>query len=271
MWTNEVTMSKLGDKIEKLGQQTGSTLGFGAAARKNAVNPAMVLLGHAALTELKKATVQDSAADAFLVELDKWPGEALDKTAEALKDKLWGVRVAELDTEQAARLKELGCDFAVLGLGGTPASVLNDEGLGKYLAIGPGLDEDTARAIHELPLDGVLYAPHDKLFPLTLQSLFEMQKVRSYVDRPFLLATPALVDKAELETLRNAGVAGLVADATAKKDLSSTREAILNLPKPKPPKKGQSLALVPQYAQNDAAQHEHEQGEPGEDGDEDDY
>ncbi|MBM3948118.1 MAG: hypothetical protein FJ312_02530 [SAR202 cluster bacterium] len=259
-------MSKLGDKIDKLGQQTGSTMGFGMATRKNATNPAMVLLGRGTLDDLKKkATVQDSAVDAFLVELGEWPGDALDKATEALKDKLWGVRIAQLDAEQAARLKALGCDFAVLDLGDTPASVLNDEEFGKYLAIGPGLDEDTARAVHELPLDGVLYTPQDKLFPLTLRSLFELQKARSYVDRPIILAAPASVGQAELETLRNAGLAGLAADATAKKELAATREAILNLPKPKPPKKGQALALLPQYAQNDAAQHEHEHEEPDED------
>ena len=265
-------MSKLGEKIEKLGQQTGSTMGFGAAARKNTTNPAMVLVGRATLDELKKkATVQDSAADAFLVELDEWPGEALDKAAEALKDKLWGVRIAQLDAEQLAHLKKLGCDFAVLDLGDTPAAVLNDEEFGKYLAIGPGLDEDTARAMHELPLDGVLYTPQDKLFPLTMRSLFELQKARSYVDKVFILAVPASVGQAELETLRNAGVAGLVADATAKKDLATTREAIRNLPKPKPPKKGQALALLPQYAQNDAAQHEHEHGAPDEDDGDDNF
>ncbi|MDA1189143.1 MAG: hypothetical protein O2854_05635 [Chloroflexi bacterium] len=257
-------MSKLTDKLEKVGQQTAAPLGFGSASKKDAANPALMIIGRGTPAELsKKTATSGDSIDAYVVELSSWTKATVEKVATALKDKVWGVRIPSITEDQTAALKKLGGDFAVLDIGTTPAAVLNDEDIGIFVTLGPDLDEDDARAIHELPMDGIFFRPHKDLFPVTMKSLLALLKTRSYIDKFLIMEAPASLTQGDLETLRNIGAAAIATDAKATKELKATKTAIVNLPKPKTKGRDRSIALVPQSA--------HSHDEHSHDHDDDDY
>ena len=238
-------MSKLIERLEKAGLQAPALMGFGPASRRDSSYPSIILIGRVTPDELAKGTgPSDAQVDAFMVSVSSWKAAPLDSIAPALRDRLWGVRVNGLDGERARQLKENGCDFVVFDADGTAAEVLNDEALGKVMAIGADLSEEAAHAIHELPIDGVLYSPDKDLVPLTVQRLIEIQQVRGLVDSPFVMAAASALGPPELESLRNAGIAGLVVETSSAEAIANTKEAIANLPRRGPSSKS-SDAIAP--------------------------
>ncbi len=225
-------MSKFIDMLEKVGQLAPTPMGFGAAARRNNAAPQIALVGQVQPQGVQG--VSGAQVDAFLVSLDSWDEASLDQVRDALGERLWGVRVNGLSKEQAAMLKEKGCDFIVFDAEGTAAAVLNDEEMGKVLAIGEGLDEDTARAIQDMPIDAVLFTPGKEIVPLTVQKLIDIQLVRCLVDKAFLMATPAALAPDDLEGLRNAGITGLLVDVPSAGAVAGLKQAIDGLPRRRP-------------------------------------
>ena len=235
-------MSKLIERLEKAGLHTPTLMGFGPASRRDSSAPSIILIGRVTPDELAKDTGPlDAQVDAFMVSVSSWKAPPLDNIAAALRDRLWGVRVNGLDGEQARRLTENGCDFVVFDADDTAAEVLNDEDLGKVMAIGADLSEEAAHAIQELPIDGVLYSPNQDLVPLTVQKLVEIQQIRGLVDRPFVMAAASELGPPELESLRNAGIAGLVVETSSAEAVANTKEAIAALPRRRPSSKSSDV------------------------------
>ena len=262
-------MSKLIDRLESVGQSSPAPFGFGAASSADDVAPSITLIGLATETQLtKKSAVAAAAkAEAVMVDLDTGkPALAGDELPAALENRLWGVRVQGIDGEQARQLTGRGCDFVVFDADNTAAEVLNDETLGKVLAVGPDLSEDIARAIQGLPIDALLYSTNQDLLPLTVQKLIEIQMVRSLVDRPFILATPSVLGASELQSLRDAGVAGIVVEVSPSAHIAKTKEAIAALPRRKPGGTARD-PVVPYATTGSAAQR---QGDYDDDDDDDD-
>lgn len=225
-------MSKFIDMLEKVGQLAPTPMGFGAATRRNNAAPQMAVVG---LVRPQSARdVSDAQVDAFLVSLDSWDEGLLEQASDALGERLWGARVSGLSKEQAASLKEKGCDFIVFDAEGTAAAVLNDEEMGKVLAIGGALDEETARAIQDMPIDAVLFTPGKEMVPLTVQRLIDIQQVRCMVDKSFLMAAPAALTPDDLEGLRNAGITGLLVEVPSADAVAGLKQSIEGLPRRKP-------------------------------------
>ena len=230
----------------------------------------MMLIGRLAAKELSKNShLWKAQVDALLIASDSWDKRPLDRIAKSLGDRLWGASVGGLDEEQAQRLKAAGCDYVVFDAEATAAGVLNDEDLGKILALGPDLSEDVARAIQELPIDAVLFSPQEGLLPLTVQRLIDIQLVRSQVDKPFVMAMPSELGQPELEAFRNTDVAGLAFEISSADRVAELRETISNLPRRKPRARSRD-AIVPQVAAGFTRPEqggEEEDDEDGEDGD----
>ena len=238
-------MSKFVELLEKTGEITSEPLGFGTA--KNAKkNPSMLLIGQASADDLSRnAGLADAQIDAILLTVATSNEKALDNVNDALKDKLWGVRVGSVSKEQAASLKEKGCDFIVFDPENTAASVLNDEDLGKIIAVNSKIDEDQGQAIHMLAVDCALFTPSDSVTPLTVQRLIDIEVVRGMVGKMFILSAPADLDKSDLEALRNGGVSGLVVNLAAADDIARTREALDSLPRLPGHSRGGLMAQAP--------------------------
>lgn len=224
-------MSKFVEMLEKTEEITSEPLGFGTS-RKAKSSPTILIIGQASADDLaKNAQLADSEADAILLTVAMSNEKALDAVGETLKDKLWGVRVGSISEEQAASLKDKGCDFIVFDPENTAASLLNDEDMGKVIAISSGLDEDQGQAIHMMAIDCALFTPEESVTPLTVQRLIDIEVIRGLVGKMFLMTAPADLGKADLESLRNGGVSGLVIGLAEADGIAKTKETIQDLPR----------------------------------------
>ena len=263
-------MSRLIDRLERVGQQAPIALGFGAATRREEAVPPMMLIGRVSQEQLTKGkkgdNLPDAEVDAIVVSWTSWDKRAAKGIGDALKDRLWGAQTDEIDQEQAAQLKEIGCDFIVFEPETTAGAVLNDEDLGKVMALGSDLTEEVARAIHELSIDSALFSPKEEMLPLTVGRLIGIQKVRGLLDKPFLLDAPLDLESAVLESLRNGGITGLVVELTSAGAVAPTREAIAKIPRRRPEGRSRNIPLVPLAGpgfDHDDDEHEHEHDRAG--------
>ena len=207
----------------------------------------MLLVGLVTQEELARAPGSPEAAvDVLLVSQGPGSDDSWSKLADVVKGRLWGARLRGANEAQIGDLKEMGCDFVVFDADDTSVAVLGDEDLGKLLAVGPDLSEDLARAIHEIPIDGVLFSPQDDLLPLTVKKLIDIQVVRSLVDKSFVMVSPAGFGRSELESLRDGGMEGLAIELSDSQAVTDMKEAIAQLKRPSPrPRAGTRAALVP--------------------------
>ena len=239
-------MSKFIDMLEKTGTQPPAPMGFGLAPSRNDPARSIVMVGQTPPEQLKKKRkLPEANVDAILLSLASWDGTLLDRAGDALGNRLWGARAGGLDAERVAELKSRGCDFVVFDADDTAAEILNDEELGKVMAIGHDLTEEHARAIQDIPVDGVLLSPVKDLSPLTVQKLIGIQLVRGLVDKPFLMALESPVGPRELESLHNMGIAGLAVDLSLGKAVAAMKEDIAGLPRRKPSSTGADIVMLP--------------------------
>ena len=258
-------MSRLIDRLERVGQQAPTPFGFAAATRREESISQIMLIGRVnqdQMTDGKKGdSLSNAEVDSVLVSWSSWDKQVLERIGDALSDRLWGAQTDEIDQERAEQLKEIGCDFIVFKPETTAGAVLNDEDLGKVMALGSELTEEVARAIHDLSIDSALFSPKEEMLPLTVGKLIEIQKVRGLLDKPFLLNAPPDLEPAVLESLRNSGITGLVLELTSADAVASTKEAIADLPRRRPRPRSRSVPLVPQADigfDQDEDDHEHE-------------
>ena len=256
-------MSKLIERLEKAGLDAPIPIGFGPVSRRGEAAPAIMLVGQVTPEELaENPYLAKAQVDAFMVSVSSWKVSIFDSIVAAVGERIWGVRANALDGKQAGRLKKSGCDFIVFNADDTAAEVLNDDDLGKLIAVGHDLTEETARAIHELPIDGVLFSPTEDLRPLTVQKLIDIQLVRGLVDKPFVMTTASTLGPPELESLRGMGVDGLVVEASSMKAIAKTKEAIANLPRRKARATSRDVLLPhPMTGLETASQESEEEGD----------
>jgi hypothetical protein len=228
-------MSKFIEMLEKTSESAPSPLGFGASSRRGAVNPPVVLIGQITADELdKNPKLLESEADVILLTLTSSDEKAVNGVSDALKGRLWGVRVGAISEEQAASLKEKGCDFVVFDPENTAAAVLNDDDLGKIIAVSSDLDESAGQAISGLHIDCALLSPSESLLPLTVQKLIDIEMIRGLVGKYFVMAAPSEIARAELESFKNANIAGIVVNLSSAGEISRIKKAINDLPRRKP-------------------------------------
>jgi hypothetical protein len=256
------------DLLEKTGQRLPSPLGFGASARNDQGPPDIVLIGRVMADALvADAELAGGDIDALLVAIGKADKKTVRSVSKAAGKRLWGVQPVGLDAEQVERLKEAGCDFLVLNPGTTSAAVLDDEDLGKFIPVDSKLEEGVARAIHDLPIDGALFGA-EQLLPLTVEKLIDLQLVRGLIDGPFILSVPQEIGRADLLSLRNADVNGLVLDLSKSDKITTLRDTIAGLPQRRSRPSISSSPLVPQYGTAfSAPSHDHEHDDDGDLGD----
>ena len=151
-------MSKFIELLEKVGETAPAPLGFAAATDRDDAVPQMVLAARVLAADVADGPEAAAEVEALLVETE-YP--LPDGAAEALEDRLWGVRLAPRPStytvEQVEALVERGCDFVVFESMDTQAAVLNDDDLGKVVTLGSDVDEEVGRAVADLPFDAVLF------------------------------------------------------------------------------------------------------------------
>ena len=225
-------MSKFLDRLDKLSRGPTTALGFGAGGRTEKL-PGMALIGD--LSSGKRsaqaaATLSKIGADAALVQGDG-PEGIPKNVAEALKDVPFGVRASSLTEDAVTGLRDQGCDFLAFAPDGAQVGALSDEDAGYVLCVPHDMDEQSLRAIEDLPVNVVLLALDSVEPPLTVQHLLAIGVVRGSFSKYFLLEVPAGLTSGELEGLKEMGVDGLVVDATATsaKEMTGLKDRLMAL------------------------------------------
>ena len=227
-------MSKFLDRLDRINRGTPTSLGFGLGTRPEKV-PSMALLG--TLTDPKKSakgasTLAKIGADGALIDGTDMEGK-LEELAQTLDKVPWGIRVHDLSGEQAVKYREKGCDFLAFQPEAAPLGALGDEDTGYLLCIQPDMDEQSLRAIEDLPIDAVLLPLKSVEPPLTLQHLITIGVVRSAFTKYLLVEITGALTAEELDGLKDIGVDGLVVDPNtlSVEELEGLRERLLALPK----------------------------------------
>lgn len=224
-------MSKFIELLGKTREVAPEPLGFGTT-RAPARNPSVILIGQASAADIEKDPgLSKTDADAILLTMSSSNEKTTNNISKILKGQVWGVRVGSISEEQSMYLKEKGCDFVVFDPDNTAAGVLNDEDLGKVIVLSPDLEEEEGHAINGLPVDSALYSPLESIQPLTVQKLIEIEMARAMTGLMFIMSAPGDLVKADIQALRNGGVAGLVIPLDKSNDISKTKELINELPR----------------------------------------
>ena len=237
-------MSRLVEKLEKVGQAAPAPIGFRASAGQSQDLRSILLLGAVTPGKLSRITKrQKTLVDAFLVELDPDNEKVVAQTADKFEGFIWGVSASQFDTARISALKGAGCDFIVFEAQGTAAEVLNDQDIGKFIRVSGDLAEDVAAAIHDLPLDGALFSPETLALPLSVRQLIELQRIRGRLGKIFVVEAPNEIGSPDLEVVRDGGTAALLVDAVSKStaDLASRIDAL----PPKRPRQDSRDDMVP--------------------------
>ena len=239
-------MSKLVELLEKAGQQIPEPMGFGSAARRQKATPAIVLVARVLPEKLAKSPgLVEADADAFLVADDP----AMTKVTATLKGLVWGVRSSEFTAAHAAELASGGCDYVVFESMKTEASLLTQhEELEAVVTVTGDHDEETVRALCDLPVGAALFGPGIRDLPMTVQTAKALQMVLGVLDKPLMAEAPEGMAQQDLKLLRDIGVAGLIVDLDTPDDvdkLAKIKGDIETLPRPRPRRGGRD-ALIPQ-------------------------
>ncbi|MEE8205278.1 MAG: hypothetical protein V3T68_04420, partial [Dehalococcoidales bacterium] len=192
-----------------------------------------------------------AGADAWLLPIVKLPSEAkrLKKITQVAPGNLWGGWLKDSGQSGIKRNVQAGCDYVVYTAADTSLKVLENDELGKVLAVEASLDEGLLRAIAGLPADAVMvYGEPLKGSMLTWRHLMLFKRFASLVAQPLLVPVPAAVSAKDLQTVWEAGVMGVVVEVTDKQPLNRLKELRRLIDKLTPPsssKRGEMQAVVP--------------------------
>lgn len=220
-------MSKLVQRLERLGRDTPAPMGFGLSARRQPP-PQMLLLASCSVPgELSQEAL--AHLDGVLVTSSDAKGEV------RAEDTPWGVMLPEATADAVGALREKGCDFIALSAGGVHLDSLKDEELGRVMVVPRDISTEQAHSLGDLPIDAVLLT-EPLSPPMTLQALMDLSAVRGEIARPALVLLSGAPSAWEIECLRDIGVDAVVMDAarTSADELEALKQHILALPRRRP-------------------------------------
>ena len=169
------------------------------------------------------------------------------------------MRCDNLTAEDIEHLKLAGADFAVFDAAGTPASLLTDDCLGRFLSISYTLNEVEASAVRALPMDGVHITLDGGTFPLTIESVMKLHL--ALTAGAHVIVTIDINSKSlsldDLDAMRGIGVCALAVSVSSKDDLTELKKKIESLPESSSSSEGR-MALIPHFNQSEDG-HVHEE------------
>ena len=240
-------MTTLADLLGRRGRRPPEPMGFARGAAPSERVPDILLLGRIGPSDLPGIGDLRAPLDALVLEMDEPTAGALKSASAALGDALWGVRTASVRSADVDEIKRAGADFVVFDAAGTDGAVLVDEELGKFLSIQTDIDDDSARAVQTLPLDGVAMDIDAALFPLTVESIVRLHGAITSGASAMVFSDfePGSLSSGDLEALRGCGVSAVALPALGGPEgLGRLAEAIWQLPEPRAVE-DERVALVP--------------------------
>ena len=253
-------MSKFVDKLQSLSKSPTTPIGFHPSASESK-GPAMLLIAGLSGTKVNEAKiVADVNADAGLILGEGISAKIVKQMFEAVGDVPLGVFIKSMSEEKINELASLGSDFLVFDIK-TAAAVLHKEEIGKFLMIEPSLDQGLVRAINSLEVDGVFISRGGDSF-VAVEYLLVCQRFVELLEKPVIIALPSLVTKAELTSLWQAGVNGIITPSTQSVEaLSELKKMIGNLPRGARGRRAKADVKLPHYGGLVASEEDEEQEE----------
>ena len=216
-------MSKISDRLAKLGQTETTGFGFGARALTRKI-PVILT----AVTVHKPQDIQDVDADVFIM-----PYGSIDASkSKPLADvDMWGVSVSEKHDFDTDALVGSGPDFLVIETEATPGSVLCGADTGKGFVVDWNLSENRAKAIDNGPFDFLILDGSSIMFPLSVGGVLELHEQITYYSRHIFLRLTQLPNDSDLELLRDTGISALLYDVSDAKatEFANLRDSINRL------------------------------------------
>jgi hypothetical protein len=240
-------MSKLVKKLRQVSENAAQPLGFRTApptASRQMLLIVSVPQGHGdTIAQLARAEI-----DAILVDSRnlKEAGDFSHLAASA-GDVPLGLWLDPASEEYLEQFKQAGGDFLVFEAGAAPATLLQEEELGKVLRVDPSQDESLLCTIDQLPIEVVLLDVKNERDVLTISDLMYCQWLAGLVDKPLLVTAQRELTDKEILSLREVGVRGIVVELQEKQigdSLARLSQAIKTLP-PKTKRFGEKNALLP--------------------------
>jgi hypothetical protein len=192
-------------------------------------------------------------ADGVIVEgLDASKGKDVAKKA---GESFVGAAVTDATRSEVGGLRDAGADFAVFGLE-SMADAMLEERIGLVLSLEADTDDTTLRLLGDMGLDALIVpGPGGKL---SVSELLGFRRLAALARTPLLTEVKSDADTDLLQALREAGVVGVIVDATGIAKLEGLRERIAALPARGKKKEDKVEAMVPAGAIAAGGDHEHE-------------
>ncbi|MFC1940890.1 hypothetical protein ACFLWL_00535 [Chloroflexota bacterium] len=247
-------MSRFIDKLNQLSRTEPQPIGF-KRARPASPKPKMQLVASLAQESVENLSGYISGADAGLLRISKLSlgSKTLQKLSQTVSDIPWGGWLQGNSPREIKQAMKGGCDFVVFPAANTPLAILQNDEVGKILEVEASLSEGLLRATNELPIDAVLIAgEQSEGHCITWQRLMLFRRFADLLTKPLLVLIPSKVTASELQALWEAGVAGVVIDATVEQPqgrLKELQQAIDRLEPPSPRKREKAEALLPRISQ----------------------
>ena len=240
-------MARFTDLLGRAGRRDSEPMGFGRSERRTEKVPDILVVGRIDSDDLSALDALSAPVDALLLEMEDLSEDLLESASSALGGLLWGVRTSALPSGEVERLKAAGADFVVFDAAGTPGSVLTDDDLGKFLTVATDMDDETARAVQTLPIDGVAIAIDDDAIPLTVESILRLHKAITSGAHAIVFSNfnPEALSSGDLEAMRGSGVSAIALPTTDSGGLERLCDAIRQLPEPRLIQDDR-IALIPQ-------------------------
>lgn len=254
-------MSKLVDKLRSLSKSSTTPIGFHPSVSE-LKSPAMLLIAGLSGTQVKEAKiVADVNADAGLILSEGPSTKVVKQMVEAVGNVPLGVFVKGMSEEGINELASVGCDFVVFDIR-IPAAVLHKEGVGKFLMIEPSLDQGLVRAINNLEVDGVFISSREGDSFVAVEHLLVCRRFVELLEKPVIMVLPSLVTKAELTSLWQSGINGVVAPSVeSAKALTELNKMIGDLPRRARGRIAKVGVILPHYDEGVAGEENEEQEE----------
>ena len=213
-------MSKISDRLAKLGQT--ETTGFGFGARALTTKIPVILT---AVTGHRPKDIKDVGAAVFILP-DRLKDAPQAKTLEDVD--IWGVVVSGRQDFDIDSLVDSGADFLVIEAESTPGNVLCGGDTGKGFIVDWNLPKKRAKAIDNGPFDFLILDGSSISFPLSVGGVLELQEQIAYYSRHIFLRLNQLPGDSDLELLRDVGISALLYDVSDAKttEFAKLRESI---------------------------------------------
>lgn len=243
-------VSKLAEKIRRSMRRQAAAIGFGAA--REAPEPTLVLAG-AAKDARDAGELARRGADVVVLGSQNSPAKP--DGARDVKDVAVGVWIAGSADNESAACREAGCDFVVFDPDRASATALLEENIGYVMRLPRDLSDSDIRALEGFGLDALEVGTIDG--PLTVRRQMELRRLQAMTRKPLMAEVQGSISSAELQALRDAGVAVVVGQGAD--SIEKLRKTIDALPPRSRKREGEErpVPLVP-HAGGGEEEHDHD-------------